>query len=112
MHGRHLTLFDREVFAQLRAQGCSQAEVPRQVGCHPSTIGRELTRNHRADAGYFASWAQGCADQRRRAGKRPWKLEGGPIEDYVRDRLGQYWSAEAVIASASTNRWRADHLAP
>jgi len=58
MHGRHLTLFDREVIAQLRAQGCSQAEVARKVGCHPSTIGRELTRNHRADAGYFPSRAK------------------------------------------------------
>jgi len=26
------------------------------------------------------------------------------MEDYVQDKLGQYWSAEAVIASASTNR--------
>ena len=68
MHGRHLTLLDREVIAQLRAQGCSRAPVARQVGCHPSTIGRELTRNHRADASYFPSRAQAQADQRRRAG--------------------------------------------
>jgi IS30 family transposase len=76
------------------------------------SIGRELTRNRSPDGAYFPSQAQGRADPRRRAAKRPWKLEGVPMEDYVRDKLGQYWSAEAVIASTSTNRWRADHLAP
>ena len=96
MHGRHLTLFDREVIAQRTAQGWCGGRIAGQLGCHPSTVARELVRNRGSDGAYFPSRAQAQADQRRRAAKRPWKLEGGLMEDYVRDKLGQYGSAEQI----------------
>lgn len=107
MHGRHLTLLDREVIAQRTAQGWCQARIAGELGCHPSTVARELVRNRSPDGAYFPSRAQGCADQRRRAAKRPWKLEGGPMEDYVRDKLGQYWSPEQIAG-----RLRYEHPRP
>jgi len=96
MHGRHLTLLDREVIAQRTAQGWCQDRIAGELGCHPSTVARELVRNRSPDGAYFPSRAQTRADQRRRAAKRPWKLEGGPMEDYVRDKLGQYWSPQQI----------------
>jgi len=96
MHGRHLTLLDREVIAQRTAQGWSQARIAGELDCHPSTLARELVRNRGLDGAYFPSRAQARADQRRRASKRFWKLEGGAMADYVRDKLGQYWSPEQI----------------
>ena len=45
MHGHHLTIEDREIIAQMRAAGLSQARIARRLHCHPSTISRELRRN-------------------------------------------------------------------
>ncbi len=45
MHGHHLTIDDREIIAQLIAAGNSQTEVANRIGCHRSTISRELNRN-------------------------------------------------------------------
>ncbi len=45
MHGKHLTLAERELVAIRLASGESQAKVAEELGCHVSTIRRELNRN-------------------------------------------------------------------
>jgi len=38
MHGRHLTLQEREILAQERAAGRTQRQIADRLGCHPSTV--------------------------------------------------------------------------
>ena len=97
MHGCHLTIDDREVIAQVRSGGHSQAEIARHLGCHPSTVSRELRRNAEANGDYRPSHAQARADRRRRDSKHPWKLQGTDLGTYVQDRLRQYWSPEQIV---------------
>ena len=95
MHGRHLTLSDREVLAQRHAQGEHPADIAQELGCHVRTVYRELERN--ATAGqYYPARAQALADGRRRASKRPWKLENPALGQYVQDKFCQYWSPEQI----------------
>ena len=95
MHGRHLTLSDREVLAQSHARGQHPADMARELGCHVRTIYRELKRNV-TDGHYYPARAQALADRRRRASKRPWKLEDPGLRQYVQDKLGLYWSPEQI----------------
>jgi IS30 family transposase len=66
------------------------------LGCHGSTVLRELARNGSEEGAYFPSRAQSQSDARRRASKQPWKLQDGPLCDYVADKLRQYWSPQQI----------------
>jgi IS30 family transposase len=103
MHGRHLTLPQRELLAIGLALGDTQAEVAKELGCHPSTIRRELKRNQ-ADGTYLPAQAQAQAEQRRRASKPPWKLERPELAAFVQEGLRQYWSPQEIAG-----RWRKKH---
>jgi IS30 family transposase len=95
MHGRHLTLSDREVLAQRHARGEHPADIAAQLGCHARTVYRELKRN--ADDGqYYPARAQALADHRRRHSKHAWKLEDPALGRYVLEKLSQYWSPEQI----------------
>jgi IS30 family transposase len=65
------------------------------VGCHRSTVYRELSRNAQ-DGEYFPARAEVLAERRRRAGKVPWKMEHPPLAKYVQDKLTEYWSPEQI----------------
>ena len=95
MHGRHLTLSQREVLAQRHARGAHPAAMAEELGCDVSTIYRELARNA-TQGQYYPARAQALADQRRRASKAPWKLDNPPLRQYVQDKLCQYWSPEQI----------------
>ncbi|MDQ3511842.1 MAG: helix-turn-helix domain-containing protein [Pseudomonadota bacterium] len=45
MSYRHLTLEPRYQIAALYRAGYSNKEIAVEIGCHPSTISRELQRN-------------------------------------------------------------------
>jgi len=96
MHGRHLTLEEREILAQERAAGRSHAVIARRLGCDRSTIWRELKRNGGAFGMYLPSRAQALADRRRRRSKRPWKLEETDLGRRVQEGLQQCWSPEQI----------------
>ena len=104
MHGRHLTIADREVIGKMLVMGRSQAQIGEAIGVHPATIGRELDRNSQINGDYFASLAQALTDQRRRQSKVPWKMERPRIASYVQDKLQQYWSPQQIAG-----RMRIDH---
>ena len=62
----HLTLEQRYQIAALHRAGFSQQHSAAAIGCHPSTISRELRRNRRGKI-YVGSIAHGHAKQRRHA---------------------------------------------
>jgi IS30 family transposase len=73
----------------------SQAVIARRLGRHPSTIFRELRRNHSRN-GYWASAAQAKADARRSARPFTCKMERSEVVSYVRQRLRQRWSPDEI----------------
>jgi IS30 family transposase len=96
-------LEEREFLAIRLALGDTKVEVAQELGCHPSTIRRELNRNQVAGT-YLPAQAQALADERRRASKAPWKLERPDLADFVKEGLRQYWSPEEIAG-----RWRKEH---
>ena len=99
-----LTLQQREEIAILHAAKTSCAEIARQVGCHRSTIGREIalrstTFNDRHLPKYRASSAQAHAD---RAARRPGmssKLAANDrLRTVVQDQLKEEHSPEQISA--------------
>lgn len=66
MSYRHLTLEQRYQIAPLQGAGFSQKDIAESIGCHPSTVSRELRRNRRGKT-YVGSLAHGHAKQRRHA---------------------------------------------
>jgi len=103
--GRYLTLEERETIALRRAAGWSNAAIGREIGRHPSTVGRELTRNsnkaktpgHVKDL-YRPLSAHRRAQERARR-PRPGKLRADvnrELHDYVQARLRLNWSPEQI----------------
>ena len=98
-----LTVEQREEIAILHAAGKSNAQVARVVGCHRSTIGRELEVGStfyadRRTPRYRASMAQKRADWRARR-SAPSKLAGNPrLRQVVQDQLEQEHSPEQISA--------------
>jgi transposase, IS30 family len=98
-----LTFAQREEIAVLRAAGVSMAETARRVGCHRSTVGRELaqrstTFNDGHRPRYRASVAQAHADQAARRPKLS-KLAASPrLRSVVQDRLDDEHSPEQISA--------------
>lgn len=85
------------------ALGESKGAVAQELGCHVSSVGRELRRNQ-VGGTYLPAQAQSLADGRRRTSKKPWKVERGELGAFVKEGLQQYWSPEEIAG-----RWRRRH---
>lgn len=97
MRYRQLTLEDRYQIQSLHAHGFTQVEIAQSVGCHPSTISRELRRNVRGHwERYKAATAQAAARRRRTLkGERSRKIQGR-LQELVERKLGLSWSPEQI----------------
>jgi IS30 family transposase len=91
----HLTLVERQVLYWLKKKGKSKAEIAELMGRHRSTIYRELRRNM-SQRGYRPKQAQRWADKRRLACRRPRKMEGTHLHQYVQERLEKRWSPDQI----------------
>lgn len=90
-----LTSGERFMLSALRKQGYTQAHIARQLGRHPSTIGREVRRNARKDGGYrpavaddFARWRRSRSRRNRQFGEDAWCV--------IRGLLRERWSPEQI----------------
>jgi IS30 family transposase len=101
---RFLTLEDREIIAVRLAAGVSQAQIARELGKHPSTIGREIKRNSdqpfvgHVRREYLASRAHRRARERA-ARPKPAKLRRNvnpELHDHVQAKLKENWSPEQI----------------
>jgi IS30 family transposase len=91
---RQLTLDERCVIATLHAAGHSSRKIAANLDRAPSTIARELKRNHSSRAGYRPAYAGEQAWARRWRGCR---LARQPeLQRIVLDRLAMGWSPEQV----------------
>jgi IS30 family transposase len=93
---RQLTAEDRYIISACRMQGLSDAEIARQVGCHRSTVGREIKRNRCAlDGRYRPSKAQRRTQARRRRSRRNRRFDNQAYQ-LVCSLLREDWSPAQV----------------
>src|SRR5262245_45626209 len=100
----HFTLEERCTIARLREAGQSCRQAAAALDRSPSSICRELKRNHGAHVGYKPTYAQQQAAARRWRGSR---LErNAELRDLVLACLTSRWSPEQVAG------WLKQHKAP
>jgi transposase, IS30 family len=131
---RHLTESQRNVIFHLDMMGLSKAEIGRRLGCHRSTIARELQRNRSCTNKYLPRIAQIKSDIRREACIRRPRTEDRALMKHVADHLEKKWSPQQIagrlkckapkhlvgksISHATIYRWlwsdkqRAEHFKP
>lgn len=94
MAHQQLNLPRRYMLHALRMQGLSNAEIARQMGCHRSTIGRELKRNKRRGR-YIPDEAQMMANARRVQSRRKWHFQDWQLQMAIA-LIRRFWSPEQV----------------
>lgn len=91
---RQLTQEQRYQISALLVAGKSQRQIAEMLGCHSSTICRELRRNG-ITGGYQANQAQQRSDQRRRLAAKAHKRVSSLI-DWVSRLIRKRWSPEQI----------------
>lgn len=103
-----LTFEQREDLAMLHAKGLSDAEIARQLGCHRSTVGRELTKGttvrDKQLPVYRASTAQKKSEWRARRPKTSKLAASDRLRQVVQAELEKEHSPEQIA-----NRLRLDY---
>ncbi|MEC5383454.1 IS30 family transposase [Aurantimonas sp. C2-6-R+9] len=97
----HLSTWEREQLAALKAAGASGNSMARALGRSPATISRELRRNRLPCGGYSQRQADGAYLERRR---RDAILEcDRRLRQFVTDRLAEGWSPEQIAGWLKRN---------
>ncbi|MEC5325825.1 IS30 family transposase [Aurantimonas sp. A3-2-R12] len=97
----HLSTWEREQLAALKAAGASGNSMARALGRSPATISRELRRNRLPCGGYSPRQADGAYLERRR---RDAILESDRrLRQFVTDRLAEGWSPEQIAGWLKRN---------
>lgn len=93
---RQITSEQRYMLAALRMQGFANTRIAQALGCHRSTIGRELLRNRTvADGRYRAAKAQEMTNGRRSRSRRNQQFTANDFKR-VDALLAQRWSPEQI----------------
>jgi IS30 family transposase len=96
MSYHHLTAEQREKIFSLKEK-LSYADIADEVGCHKSTISRELSRNGGL-SGYSGVRAQKRYRECRTRSHRPPKLSVFPeMREHIEEGLKRYWSPEQIV---------------
>ena len=91
----HLTPFERMEIQTSLGRGHSKAEIARNLGRHPSTVGREIRRNTDRRR-YSAVHAQIRYLARRAVGGRTASMQNEGLKNYVEAALREDWSPEEI----------------
>ena len=86
MSYKHFTLEDRDVIQEMKLKGMKDSQIADILGCHRSSVGREVKRNSRA-VGYISHLAQKSADERRWFSKPRPKQDVKKLHAYVVKKL-------------------------
>ena len=95
MKYRQITSDERYMISAFRKQGICNAEIARQIGRSPSTIGREIKRNRCNDGDYRPSKAASRTRSRRRESRRHWQFSDGHL-GIINVLLREDWSPEQI----------------
>jgi len=95
MKYQQLTLTKRYQITALIKLGLNQKEIALEIGVSPSTICRELKRNHDKVRGYSAELAQVKSTKKHKEKKKRSAMTK-VIEKYIRSKLKEDWSPEQI----------------
>lgn len=94
------TAQERDLLALWKAEGLSNKECGRRLKRHPSTIGRELSRNSFCSQRknyYIAIHAQARADEKeQKAAHSKQELKNPDVYDFVTEHLRMGWSPDSI----------------
>src|SRR3990170_3300219 len=94
---KHLTMTERDKITELLYERKTVSEIAKAIGCHKSTISRELKRNSSPEYKLYLSYrAQQRADQRRTKASGRQRLKNDSTRKYVQDNLMTGWSPEII----------------
>lgn len=103
-----LTLKDREDISRGIWVGEKLTDIARRIGRPTSTVSREVWSNVKYSWCYRAERADKKANEKRKAGRRPKKLDTDrKLKEYVYEKLRREWSPEE-IAKRITLEYRKD----
>ena len=111
MSYRQLNAEERTLIAKGLAQGLSVREIARRLGRAPSTISRELARNHAPwnERIYMNTEAQVQALRRRHRPRHRRRLDRRALVRYVARKLAQGWSPQIIAGRLRRAYPRARH---
>ena len=105
MSYHHLTRESRHTIASLKAQGDSSEKIARTIGCHRSTIDRELKRNATPSGGYAFTKAHKQATNRSKAASCRQMRLPPQSEEFIREKLTTLqWSPEQIANKLEENQ--------
>jgi IS30 family transposase len=94
---RHLNQKDREQIDVLCRKGYTCADIAKQVGCHTSTVWREINRNSSVQHDvYIAHTAQSKTLERRSRCAKKSKFDDPIIVNYITEKIKLEWSPEQI----------------
>jgi transposase, IS30 family len=97
LKGRCLTLSEREEIAVARAGGELMRSIARRLGCSPSTISRELSRNSERSGCYRATTAHALAYTRASRPKPSKLVTNVRLRRHVEEDLRRQYSPEQIV---------------
>lgn len=96
IHGRYVSLLEREQLQDLRRTGLSIRQIAAEMGRSPSTISRELPRNTVSTRGYMPHTAHRLSVKRRSRPRQPKLLAHDALRCYVQEKLKLKWSPQQI----------------
>jgi len=94
---RHLNQKDRDKIDVLIREGYTLEKIAKKVGCHESTISREIWRNlSKKHKKYVASIAQSKAINRKSFCVKKSKFDNPKLISYIKNKLKESWSPEQI----------------
>lgn len=97
IHGRYLSLLDREQIRDLHRTGMSIRKIAAELDRSPSTISRELKRNTVSTTrGYLPHTAHRLSVQRRARPRSAKVIANSELLAYVQEKLKKKWSPEQI----------------
>ncbi|MGW3186223.1 IS30 family transposase [Kitasatospora sp. NPDC001119] len=94
---RYLQEEDRLHIADRLREGASIRTIAAELGRSPSTISREIKRNHHAGSGAYRPHAAQARADARRPRPKPGKISENPeLRDFIQHRLDKKWSPEQI----------------
>ena len=90
-----LTMEKRIIIEALRKEGCSKKHIAERVGCHPTTVWRELKRN-KSRKGYRPKKAQAKVDWRMRQKAAARRKLTPEMWNFAKGRMFEGWTPEQI----------------
>ena len=104
----HLSFWERERIAFLRADGLCVSDIATALGRHPGTIYRELARNANLDGSYRPVSAEARYLSRR---QRERIIDACPaLAGFIRERLCEGWTPEQISGWLATGNEKLPHV--